>query len=135
VIGPHPLRAQRPGWHNKIEKLPTNRQNQKPAVLSQNRQTSATLILRPADPSLARGQVPSRATPPQQGHPLALVTGRITQLLADQRGVVQVMTLDDGLVPTLLLLAFQEQMNFQSIKDALFLDSGQAQRFGHAIVK
>jgi hypothetical protein len=63
---------------------------------------------------------------------LALVTGRTAQLLADQRGVVKVMTLDDALVPKLLPIALQGQMNFQAIEDALFLDSGQAQRFSHA---
>lgn len=55
-------------------------QNHKPAVLRQKMQTAAALLLRPAQPLIPRPQVPCRRAPPQQGHPLALVTHRITTL-------------------------------------------------------
>src|SRR6266540_3397607 len=49
------------------------------------------LFLRPANPGIARAQVPGRGAPAEQRQPLALIFSNVTELLADQSSVLQIM--------------------------------------------
>src|SRR5438045_8895528 len=75
--------------------------------------------------------MPSWRAPPQQRQPLALIADGITKLFSNQSGAFQIMSFNHELVPAVLPTTVQQQLNFQSIDNPLFFDSGQTQRFSH----
>src|SRR6266478_1842511 len=89
------------------------------------------LFFRPANPGIARAQVPGRGAPAEQRQPLALIFSNVTEMLTDQSSVLQIMMSGDQLVPARALL-FGDGPNNEVVQNVLFLDIGQSNRLCHA---
>jgi hypothetical protein len=76
----------------------------KPGVVGHQRQTSSSLIVIPANPLVARSNVAGRRRPAQQRQPLALILDHVTQTLARQFRILEIVVLEDQLVPSFLFL-------------------------------
>jgi hypothetical protein len=72
-----------------------------------------------------------RGTPAQQRQPGALIVGHVTEVLADQRGILQILKGGDLGVPP-RAFGFADQAHAQVLQDVLFGGVGQAQRWQHA---
>jgi hypothetical protein len=93
---------------------------------------AAVLAAVPADPRLAILQVEGGGVPSQQRDPLTLELCDVAQLLADQRGVVQVMLLDQQPIETLAFIG-ADQAQRDPVEQGLL--GGRQERFsvsGHA---
>ncbi len=78
--------------------------DEEPAVIGHQRQTPLLLPIRPADPFFAPFEFVGPGVPNQQRHPLTLMLGNVTQLLAHKLSVVQAVTFDHLPVKLLLFL-------------------------------
>jgi hypothetical protein len=83
-------------------------QDAKTGVVGRQRQSTPPLVVIPADPLIARPNVVSRRRPTQQRQPLAPMLDDVTQTLADQVGVLEVVMLADQLVPACLLVRLNQ---------------------------
>jgi hypothetical protein len=72
--------------------------------------------------------MPGRSTPTQQGQPGAWILGHVTEVFADQRGVLQIVMSGDLGVP-LRAFGLGDQADAQVMEDVLFGVIGQAQRW------
>jgi hypothetical protein len=89
------------------------------------------LILRPANPGVARTQMPGGSAPAQQGQPLALIFDDITQMFTHQRGILQIaMGGDFAISANEFLVA--NQAHCQVIQNLLLLGIRQSNGRRHA---
>jgi hypothetical protein len=79
------------------------RQNQKPRVVDDQRQTSSPLFLRPLDERIASLQMQRRGAPTCQGQPLTFVGRHVTQVLAHPMRTLQIVLSDDQLIKSAAL--------------------------------
>ena len=82
------------------------------------------MLLGPADPSVARAQMPGRGAPAQQRQPTALIFGHLPELLAHHRGVLKIMLGADQRIPARLFL-LGDQAHLQVVEHLLFRGIGQ----------
>lgn len=77
------------------------RQHQQAGVVGQQGQARAPLFVGPTDEGVARLEMPGGRAPGGQRQPVALVSGDIAMMFADQFAAFKIMVLDDELVETL----------------------------------
>src|SRR5664279_6267629 len=82
----------------------TLRQDQQARVVGQQGTPTPALLEIPADKSIAVLQMKGRRAPGRQRQPLAFVGGHVTQLLAHQGGILEVMMLDNEFIAPRLVL-------------------------------
>lgn len=100
-------------------------------VVGQEMASPLELIVVPADPLIAPGQVTGGGAPADQGQPLAFVLDDVAEVLAHEDGVAQVVLLGHQFVPAGKLL-LGDEADLEPIKDLLFLGIGQSNGLGHA---
>ena len=75
-------------------------QDHKPAILSQQMEAGPMLEIGPAEPGFTILEMKRSCGPSEQSQPSALKSDHITELLPDQVGVFEVVTLADQIVPS-----------------------------------
>ena len=96
-------------------------QNQQTRVVGQQGAPAPALLEIPADELIPVFEMESRAALGRQGQPLALVGGHVTQLLPHQRGVLQIVMLDDELVTPSLVLGRTDQSDLEMVQNVLLV--------------
>ena len=76
----------------------TVRQDQQAGVVGEERAAAAALLGRPADERIAGLDVKGAGAPGGDGQPFAAIGDGVAEMFADERGVVQVVMLDDQFV-------------------------------------
>ena len=92
---------------------------------------ASQLLVGPAHPGIPRTQVAGGSRPAQQRQPNALILRHVTQMLSHHRGIFQVVTGRDDLVP-LRSLPGPDQPKHYTLQDGLFRDIGQSNQLRHA---
>jgi len=95
--------------------------NEKPAVVDHQRQPSLFLLVGPPNPFLPQLELVSPGTPDHQGHPLALVLGKVTQLFTDDLHVVQIMPFDHDPIKAFTLCRLGDKLHLHLFKQTLLL--------------
>ncbi len=86
-VGGEPGAAQGQRARSQIGQLLRVGQNAEAGVVGQQRAAGGQERVRPADPGIARTQVPGGRAPAQQGQPSALLLGDVTEMFTDEGGV------------------------------------------------
>ena len=130
-IGRKPGTAQTQRPAREIGELLALGQDQAAAVLGQELPAGGALGGRPTQPGIAGLEMKGWSAPAQQNQPLALVLGDVTELLADELRVLEVMALGDQRIPA-VGFGGGDEPDPQSVEHGLFGDIGQTQGLGHA---
>ena len=100
-------------------------------VVGQEMAAALELIVRPADPLSARGQMAGGGAPADPGQPLALVFDPIPEVFAHEGGLAQAVLLGDPFVPSgQFVLA--DEADREMIQDLLFFGLGPSNRLRQA---
>jgi len=105
------------------------RQHQEAGIVGDQSASASALLVGPADELVAVSEVKGGGTPGCQGQPIATIHGRIPKMLTDQRGVMQLMVLDDESVAPRHFIGVAEHDDSKRIQDVL-LGSLQAHALG-----
>ena len=101
-------------------------QDNEARIVDHQRQAAAALLGGPADELIAVAQVVGRGAEGDQREPLALVGGGIAQVFADERGVAQVVMLEDESVAARELVGRAQQAELEVLEHELFARAGAA---------
>ena len=94
------LADQRQSAAGEIGPIASIGQDHKPAILSQQMEAGPMLEIGPSEPGFTILEMQRSCGPSEQRQPLALKSDHITELLPDQVGVFEVVTLADQIVPS-----------------------------------
>ena len=99
----------------------TVRQDQQSRIVGQQRAASPALLKVPANELVSILDVEGRSAPGRHPEPLALVSDRVTQLLADQGGIVQIVMLNNQVITARQVLGRGQQPDLCMFQNVLFV--------------
>jgi len=95
------------------------RQNEQSRVVGNEGAAAAALLVGPADERIAVPKMKGSRAPRRQSQPMAAVDHRVTQVLAHECGVVQIMVFDDESITPSHVVRIAQKHHLDVIQDVL----------------